>query len=156
MGKVIDDSNLGYFYSKLKSIFFKKTDIDSVPTANSTNLVTSGSIYNTLDDNPKYRRVSVTTSGTIDLNTHEVAEFDVADGLTITFNVTVVSGKLNYYHWIVNTSTTPPNIAWPLIIDSWAKGSAPIIAGNKRYEVGILSGVATVIETDIQTVTSGE
>lgn len=53
--KTIDDSNLGYLVSKAKASFWPKTDvvqisIDTTPTENSSNLVTSGGVYSVLGD----------------------------------------------------------------------------------------------------------
>jgi len=55
MTKVIDSTNLGYLISKMKAAFWPKTDvvqigIDSAPTANSTNLVTSGGVYTAIQN----------------------------------------------------------------------------------------------------------
>lgn len=54
MTKVIDNSNLGYLISKIKSAFLYKTDVvqiglDDTPTANSNNLVKSGGVKSALD-----------------------------------------------------------------------------------------------------------
>lgn len=54
MTKVIDNSNLGYLISKIKSAFLSKTDVvqiglDDTPTANSNNLVKSGGVKSALD-----------------------------------------------------------------------------------------------------------
>lgn len=50
MSKKIDGTNLGYLLGLIKDFFWPKADvvqigIDSTPTANSTNLVTSGGVY---------------------------------------------------------------------------------------------------------------
>ena len=49
MSKKIDGTNLGYLLGLIKDFFWPKADvvqigIDSTPTANSTNLVTSGGV----------------------------------------------------------------------------------------------------------------
>lgn len=51
--KTIDDSNLDYLVSKAKAAFWPKADvvqisIDASPTANSTNLVTSGGVHSSV------------------------------------------------------------------------------------------------------------
>lgn len=53
MAKQIDENNLGYLISKIKAAFWPKADvvqisIDASPTQNSTNLVTSGGVYNAI------------------------------------------------------------------------------------------------------------
>lgn len=55
MAKVIDSTNLGYLISKIKAAFWPKTDvqqigIDTTPTSGSTNLITSGGVYNAIPD----------------------------------------------------------------------------------------------------------
>ena len=54
MTKVIDNTNLGYLISKIKSAFWGKSEttqvsIDNTPTANSNNLVKSGGVYSAID-----------------------------------------------------------------------------------------------------------
>ena len=54
MTKIIDNTNLGYLISKIKSAFWPKTDVvqiglDDTPTANSNNLVKSGGVKSALD-----------------------------------------------------------------------------------------------------------
>ena len=53
--KILDNTNLGYLISKIKAAFWPKTDvvqigIDTTPTQNSSNLITSGGVYNELED----------------------------------------------------------------------------------------------------------
>lgn len=58
--KIIDDTNLGYLFSKVKAAFWPKTDveevgeisIDSTPTSGSSNLVTSGGVYSAIPTVP--------------------------------------------------------------------------------------------------------
>ena len=55
MTKVIDNTNLGYLKGKMDATYWPKTDvvqigIDSAPTANSTNLVTSGGVYTAIQN----------------------------------------------------------------------------------------------------------
>lgn len=52
--KTLDETNLGYFISKMKAAFWPKSDvvqisIDITPTANSTNLVESGGVKSYVD-----------------------------------------------------------------------------------------------------------
>lgn len=61
MAKIIDNTNLGYLISKIKSAFWPKTDVipiglDVTPTNNSSNLVTSGGVYSALEN--KYEKPS--------------------------------------------------------------------------------------------------
>lgn len=55
MTKVIDNTNLGYLKSKMDNTYWNKSDvvqigIDTVPTANSGNLITSGAVETALED----------------------------------------------------------------------------------------------------------
>ena len=61
MTKIIDNTNLGYLISKIKSAFWPKTDVvpiglDETPTSNSSNLVMSGGVYSALEN--KYEKPS--------------------------------------------------------------------------------------------------
>ena len=61
MKKVIDNTNLGHLISKMKAAFWPKSDIvvkgiDSTPTENSTNLIESGGVYNSVS--AKYSKPS--------------------------------------------------------------------------------------------------
>ena len=68
--KVIDDTNLGYLLGKLKSFFWKASDVvqiglDSTPTANSDNLVKSGGVKSYVDSAiPSVPVTDVTVGGT--------------------------------------------------------------------------------------------
>ena len=61
---------------------------------------------------------------------------------TITFSLAAaVTGNVNHYFWMFDTSSTAPTITWPAGL-TWAAGSAPTVAANKHYEVSILGGIA--------------
>lgn len=156
MKKVLDNTNLGYFYSKLKSIFWKKTDVDSTPAYDSTNLVTSGGVQRAIDDHPIYVDWGEVTTDdiTVSVTTTNVSKFTIASGLRVGIELdNSLSTSLEYFHWIFDTGATAPTITWPSAIKEWAGGSAPTIAANKRYEVSLLKGVAVVLETDIPSTT---
>lgn len=60
---------------------------------------------------------------------------------TVTFALAApVNGQLNHYFWMFSTGGTAPTITWPTV--TWAAGSAPTVAANKKYEISILNGVA--------------
>lgn len=55
MGKVIDDTNLGYLISKGKAAFWPKSQtvqigLDDAPTENSDNIVKSGGVFDAIED----------------------------------------------------------------------------------------------------------
>ena len=65
---------------------------------------------------------------------------------TLTGSVTfalaaAVTGNVNHYFFMFSTGGTAPTITWPTGI-TWAAGSAPTVAANKKYEISILDGVA--------------
>ena len=65
MAKIIDNTNLGYLISKIKSAFWPKTDVvpiglDETPTSNSSNLVMSGGVYSALEN--KYEKPSTASA----------------------------------------------------------------------------------------------
>lgn len=51
------------------------------------------------------------------------------------------------YCWTFTTPATAPTITWPSAITSWAGGSAPTINASKSYEVSVMNGLATIIES---------
>jgi hypothetical protein len=51
------------------------------------------------------------------------------------------------YCWTFTTPATAPTITWPVAITSWAGGSAPTINASKSYEVSVMDGLATIIES---------
>ena len=61
---------------------------------------------------------------------------------TVTFALaSAVTGQLNHYFWMFSTGGTAPTITWPTTGITWAAGSAPTVAANKKYEISILNGV---------------
>ena len=61
---------------------------------------------------------------------------------TVTFTLAAaVTGNVNHYFWMFDTSSTAPTITWPTGI-TWASGSAPTVAASKHYEISVLNGIA--------------
>jgi hypothetical protein len=61
---------------------------------------------------------------------------------TITFSLaSAVTGNVNHYFWMFDTSSTAPTITWPAGL-TWAAGSAPTVSASKHYEISVLGGVA--------------
>lgn len=64
---------------------------------------------------------------------------------TVTFSLAAaVSGNVNHYFWMFDTSSTAPTVTWPSGI-TWAD-SAPTVAASKHYEISVLNGIATYLE----------
>lgn len=69
---------------------------------------------------------------------------------TLTGSVTfalaaAVSGNVNHYFWTFTAGSTAPTITWPTGI-TWADGTGPTVAANKKYEISVLNGVAAFME----------
>ena len=61
---------------------------------------------------------------------------------SVTFSLAAaVTGNVNHYFWMFDTSSTAPTITWPTGI-TWASGSAPTVAASKHYEISVLNGIA--------------
>lgn len=178
MWKIIDNTNLSYFISKIKAAFVSKTDvvtanvvdIDSTPTANSTNLVTSGGVYSAIPPVPvistniisdKASDVKTTSPKAVYTAINPAVEssqpqdgflpntfYDLGE---ITETVTFVLASptdaniVNHYYWTFDTGSTAPTITWPSGI-TWNGGSAPTINASKHYEISVLNGVGCFME----------
>ena len=154
MAKILDQTNLGYFYAKLKAKFWPKTDvvnmsIDSTPTSSSTGLVTSGGVYSAIDG-VKVKKITTSLGTAIAPNAFYVFSGTATGSVTFTLS-SGDSSVANHYYWTFNTGSTAPTITWPASITAWNGGSAPTINANKHYEVSLLDGVAAVMETNIPT-----
>jgi len=113
--------------------------VDSTPTSGSTNVVTSGGVY----DEVHPAVVSSQPSGGFLPNIlYELGELE---GDTTFALASEVSGIVNHYYWTFETGSTAPTITWPSGI-SWCGGSAPTISTNKHYEVSVLDGNAISME----------
>lgn len=144
--------------SQGETIFWKKTDVDAAPFRGSTNLVTSGGVWEGILDSPGYFEMepitATSTSFNLEVTPGFVYKYTINDGVTVSFLLNNPDyAVLEYYHWIFDTGSTAPTITWPSAIKEWAGGSAPTIVANKRYEVSVLKGVAVVLETDIPSTT---
>ena len=151
--KVIGDLNLGYFWSKIKAAFWGKSEttqvsIDSTPTANSTNLVSSGGVKAYVDSAiPSVPTISTNIAADKADNTKTAgakATYDEihpatqssqpAGGLlpNVLYNLGTLTGSVtiafaaatdanieNEYKFTFETSTTAPNITFPNSIVSW-------------------------------------
>ena len=62
---------------------------------------------------------------------------------TVSFAIAAaVAGNKNHYFWTFSTGSTAPTVTFPTTGITWAAGSAPTVAANKKYEISILNGVA--------------
>lgn len=61
---------------------------------------------------------------------------------SVTFSLaSPVTGNVNHYFWMFDTSSTAPTITWPSGL-TWAAGSAPSVSASRHYEISVLGGVA--------------
>lgn len=53
----------------------------------------------------------------------------------------------NIWCWTFTTPSTAPTITWPAAITGWSGGSTPTINASKSYEITVMNGLATIIES---------
>ena len=53
----------------------------------------------------------------------------------------------NIWCWTFTTPSTAPTITWPAAITGWSGGSIPTINASKSYEITVMNGLATIIES---------
>lgn len=155
-----------------EAVVAQELSIDSTPTANSTNLVTSGGVASalsgkqaTLVSGTNIKTINSTSllgSGDIAISANTPKATTIpAGGLlpnvyyalgTLTGSVTLsmasptASGILNQYFFTFDTGSTAPTITWSNLITSWFGGSAPTINSSKHYEVSVVDGVGVCME----------
>lgn len=147
----------------------QEIEIDSAPTANSQNLVTSGGVASALAE--KYSKPSggipstdlapdviqviptdtTIPSGGLEANVHYTLG-TLTGSVSITLDTTSeVSGQMNIYSLTFTAGSTAPTITWSSAITQWAgncldSNGAPVITAGNSYEVSILDGLAVITE----------
>ena len=53
----------------------------------------------------------------------------------------------NIWCWTFTTPSTAPTITWPAAITGWSGSSIPTINASKNYEITVMNGLATIIES---------
>ena len=149
MGKFLDETGVSWLIAKIKSVFLTTedaeavdvVDVDATPTANSTNLVESGGVYDEIHP------AVVTTQPSGGFVPNVTYDLGTITG-TVTFAMASPSDATitNHYFWTFDTDTTAPTITWPQAITSWNGGSAPTINASKHYEVSVLDGIGVIME----------
>lgn len=148
----------------------QEIEIDSAPTANSSNLVTSGGVAAALAEKYEKPSTGIPASDLADdiLPVIPTASTIPADGLAankhytlgeltgsvaVTLDTTTeVSGQMNIYSLVFTAGATAPTITWPASITKWAGNCldsttlAPVITGGNTYEVSIVDGLAVITE----------
>ena len=149
MSKTFNDTGMGRIIAWISARVFKKAEavtaqvlsIDSTPTKNSSNLVTSGGAYN------KIHPAVVTSQPANGFAPNVFYDLGTITG-TVTFALDTPDDAYiaNHYYWTFDTSSTAPTITWPAGITSWYGGSAPTINASKHYEISVLDGVGICVE----------
>ena len=116
------------------------TGVDSTPTANSQNVVTSGGVYSEIHP------AVVTTQPSGGFIPNVFYRLGTLTG-SVTFTLASPSDNtiVNHYYWTFETGSTAPTVTWPNGI-SWADGSAPTVNANKHYEISVIDNVGTYME----------
>ena len=115
--------------------------IDATPTANSTNLVESGGVYNEVHP---ATGSSQPVGGMLPNVLYKLGT--LSGSVSITLASPTDNTICNHYYFTFDTDSTAPTITWDAAITSWNGGSAPTISASKHYEISVLDGVATYME----------
>lgn len=116
--------------------------VDSTPTANSQNVVTSGGVYSEIHP------TVVTTQPAGGFVPNVFYRLGTLTG-SVTFTLASPSDSaiVNHYYWTFETGSTAPTITWPSGT-SWVGGSAPEISAGNSYEISVLNGIAAYLEVE--------
>jgi len=147
MSSFLDSTGLSHLISKIKDTFVAKAGttavtsvgIDSMPTANSTNLVTSGGVYSAIQNGggggSSSTPVTVVSGSTVTQqlspNTHYV--FGCVDSLTITLG-SPTSDIVNEYSFEFDSGNTATALTLPSNVEFEADTTPTT---NNHYEINI-------------------
>ena len=124
------------------------TESDPVFSASPAAGITSGDIA---DWDAKEDPIPVVDASTIPASMDEdkVYQYGTLAGDTTfpALNTPTDLTVAHVYCWTFATPSTAPTITWPVAITAWAGGSAPTINASKSYEVSVMDGLATIIES---------
>lgn len=114
--------------------------VDSTPTANSQNVVTSGGTYSEIHP------AVITTQPSGGFAPNVLYRLGTLTG-SVTFTLASPSDNaiVNHYYWTFTAGSTAPTITWPSGV-SWLDGGAPTVGANKHYEISILDNVGAYME----------
>ena len=90
------------------------------------------------------------TTAPASLDPNKVYQFGTLSGDT-TFpafsSIEVGDTEVKIWCWTFTTPSTAPTITWPAGITNWVGGTTPTINASKTYEITVMSGLATIIES---------
>lgn len=109
--------------------------VDSTPTANSQNVVTSGGAYSGIHP------AVITTQPSGGFVPNVLYRLGTLTG-SITFTLASPSDSAieNEYHWSFTAGNPAPTITWPTGVE-WVGDEPPTINAGQKYEISILDGV---------------
>lgn len=150
----IKESTISAFFSKLKAFFWPKADVVNLDVidVDLAPVALSGD-YEDLDNAPACPVYdSLPASGGLLAN----AVYDVGmltGAVTITLDTaSQLAGQLNVYTLCFSTGSTPPSITFPSSIAKWVGNcidsatGAPVLSGEKDYEISIRGDKAVITE----------
>ena len=130
--------------------------IDSIPTEDSLNPVSSGGVYSALQG--KADKIPVDDEIPQDGMLPNVLYLLGTISTNTTFALAAATDNTiaNVWMWTFETGSTAPTITWPQNIVAWNGGDPPIIAENYLYEITVMDGVASFIEAPLPQTQGGE
>ncbi len=122
--------------------------IDSTPTSESPNPISSGGVYTALQG--KADNIYVDTVPQDGLVANTLYRYGVlSQDTTFTLAAATDNTIVNVWMWTFQTGKNPPTINWPQGV-SFAGNITPIIDANTYYEVTVMDNVLTCIKTESQ------
>jgi hypothetical protein len=122
-------------------------DLGSSPTHTHSQYLTSHQDISGKADKVVYVDAS-TPPSTMDAN--KVYQYGTLSGNTTFPAFTAVASgdtAVKIWCWTFTTPSTAPTITWPAGITGCSGGDAPTINASKNYEVNVMDGLATIIES---------
>lgn len=155
MSNFLDETGLSRLIGKIKDTFVAKANttaatsvgIDTTPTANSTNLITSGGVSTALGNKQNTIPVITNPSGTtLEPNIFYIWD-DVSSDLTLTLGGTVNSSIMNEYMLQITVTSGTPIITINGA-NKWA--STLSYRAGKTYQISVVNGYAVGAEFETQ------
>lgn len=123
------------------------TETDPVFSASPAAGITSGDI-SSWDGKAEPIEIVDASTPPMTMQPDKVYQYGTLSGdTTFPLLLFINDGKAHIHCWTFTTPATAPTITWPSGITAWAGGSAPTINASKSYEVSVMDGLATIIES---------
>ena len=134
-GNAVGYSEYGWDGTEYIKLSDKNVGTDTVATANSSNLITSGAVYNLIT-----KEVTLSGSSTISLNPNTFYKLGSRSSLTISL-VQGVQGELNEYAFEFTSTTDDFTLNMPRGV-KWIE--EPEILEGYTYQVSVLNNLAII------------